>query len=85
MINWKVRLKSKTFWVSAVSALLVFIYALAGLFGFALPVAQEEIMNVVVLFLALLSAVGIVNDPTTPGVKDSERALHYTEPGGGGK
>nr|DAW33348.1 MAG TPA: holin [Caudoviricetes sp.] len=34
-------------------------------------------INVLFAFLVL---VGVVNDPTTAGLSDSERALTYTEP-----
>ena len=30
----------------------------------------------------VLTALGVVMDPTTEGVSDSERALSYEEPGG---
>ena len=30
--------------------------------------------------VAVLALVGVITDPTTEGISDSERALHYTEP-----
>ena len=81
-INWKVRLQSKTFLASVAAAALVFIYGLAQLLGLELPVAQEAVMNVVSMLLTLLATIGIITDPTTPGVEDSSRARRYSVPGG---
>ena len=36
MINWKVRLKNKVFWLSLIPALLLLAQVAAGLFGFTL-------------------------------------------------
>lgn len=82
-INWKIRAKSKTFWVSLVAATLTFVYALLGLFGVVAPVSQEQIMNLALCVLSILVSLGIVVDPTTKGINDSERAMGYDEPGGG--
>lgn len=84
-INWKVRAKSSTFWMGVVAAGLMFLYELAGLFGLALPFAQEELMRVVQMLLTFLATIGIITDPTTPGLEDSNRALGYLVPGGIGQ
>lgn len=81
-INWRVRIKSKPFLMAVVAALLVFVYELAQLLGLQLPVAQEAVLNIISLFLTFLVTIGIVTDPTTPGMADSERASLYTVPGG---
>lgn len=81
-INWRVRLKSKAFLTAVCAAGLVFLYELAQLLGFQVPVEQEAIMNVITLGLTLLATIGIINDPTTPGFVDSERARGYSVPGG---
>lgn len=36
MINWKVRLKNKLFWLAIIPALLLLAQVVAGLFGFTL-------------------------------------------------
>ncbi|MGZ7192289.1 phage holin, partial [Streptococcus pyogenes] len=41
------------------------------------PENWESIFTTV---MAILTVVGIINDPTTVGVKDSEQALTYYEP-----
>lgn len=81
-INWKVRIKSKTFWFAAVSALLLLIQAVAAIFGFDLDLSAtgDKILAALNALFVLLSALGIVTDPTTAGVSDSAQALTYTEP-----
>lgn len=73
MINWKVRIKQKWFWLAMFSLLTI----LAQQLGFAVPKEIEPIFNTV---LSLLVTIGIVQDPTTRGFEDSQRALSYTEP-----
>ncbi|MTV85784.1 phage holin, partial [Streptococcus pneumoniae] len=50
---------------------------LAQQLGFKLP---DNISDVANTALTLLVLIGVVSDPTTSGVSDSERALTYTEP-----
>ena len=82
MINWKLRLKSKTFWLSLVPAVLVFIQAVAVPFGYNWDFAglQTELIAIVNAAFVLLSILGIVVDPTTEGIADSDRAMGYDEP-----
>ena len=76
-INWKVRLKNKT-WLAAVLALVVtFVYDLLQQFGVVAPVEEGWVMNCITNLLTLLTALGVIIDPTTPGVQDSERAMTY--------
>lgn len=81
-INWKVRFKNKAFWVAIVPALLLLVKQVLAVFGVEIDVAGlsaqlESIIGTVFVILALL---GIVTDPTTSGVSDSEQALTYEEP-----
>lgn len=82
MINWKVRLKNKNFWLALIPALLLLIQAVAYVFGFALDLSElgDKILAVVNALFAVLSILGIVADPTTDGVADSKLALTYDEP-----
>lgn len=81
-MNWIVRLKNKNFWLSFIPTVLLLIQAVALVFGFELDFGDlgnqlKEIVNLVFILLALL---GVVTDPTTAGLGDSEQALTYTEP-----
>ena len=73
-INWKVRLRNKTFWLTLVP-LLVLLTQQIGLN--LVPENWESIFGTI---MAILTVVGIINDPTTAGIKDSAQALSYYEP-----
>ena len=81
-INWTVRLKSKTFWLTLVPALLLLVQVVAAVFGFELDLGDlgNKLLAVVNALFAVLSILGIVTDPTTAGVSDSAQAMTYTTP-----
>lgn len=81
-INWKVRIKNKNFWIAFIPALLLLVQVVASVFGFALDLGDlgNKLLAVVNAAFAVLSIVGIVTDPTTKGVSDSEQALTYDKP-----
>ena len=82
MINWKVRLASKTFWLALIPALLLLVQAIAAVFGFTLEVEgiAARLLDLVNAVFAVLVILGIVNDPTTAGLSDSQQAMSYTKP-----
>jgi len=80
-INWKIRLHSKTFWISMTSLLLVLANQVAAIFGVDISIYNEQITSLVETVLAILGLIGVVVDPTTRGLSDSERALSYEERG----
>lgn len=84
-INWKVRVKNKTFWLAAVPAVLLLIQVVAAVFGVEIKIDAlgDKLTAVVNALFALLTILGIVTDPTTAGVSDSDRAMTYTEPNKG--
>ncbi|MDV3053642.1 hypothetical protein NLV77_002600 [Staphylococcus ureilyticus] len=79
-INWKVRLKKKSFWVAIVSAIALFINNITGAFGLDYSESIEQGVSIVTSLLTLLAGLGIIVDPTTKGIKDSEKATEYTKP-----
>lgn len=80
-INWKVRLRNKT-WVASLLALIVtFVYNLLSSFEIVPAVSEEWVMGIISTVLTLLTALGVLIDPTTQGVQDSDRAMLYVEPG----
>lgn len=72
-INWKLRLQNKV----TLIALLGAIFLMSQQFGFEIPQNYQDGVNTFVYILVLL---GVVTDPTTAGLTDSERALEYYEP-----
>lgn len=79
-INWTVRFKNKVWLTSFVSFVVATLYQLLAMFDVAPIVTQGEVMQIVAAVLQLLSLLGVIVDPTTKGMGDSERALAYTEP-----
>jgi len=82
MINWKVRIKNKNFWLSFIPGVLLFIQVAASVFGFTLDFGElgNKLIEVVNAVFLLLSIMGVVNDPTTEGFGDSTQAMTYNEP-----
>lgn len=79
-INWKVRFKNAT-WLSMFISLIVgFVFNMLKLFGIVPVVTENAIMNIVSQVLTFLGLIGVLVDPTTAGIGDSERAMGYDEP-----
>lgn len=83
-INWTVRIKNKSFWLSLIPALLLLTQAGAAVFGYALDFGDlgNKLMAFVNSLFAVLALLGVVNDPTTQGIRDSAQALTYQRPKG---
>ena len=81
-MNWKVRIKNKTFWLTVIPAVLLLVQVVAAVFGYTLDFGDlgNKLLAVVNAVFALLAILGVVNDPTTAGVADSTQALTYLEP-----
>lgn len=81
-INWEVRIKNKNFWMSLIPAVLLLIQAVASVFGYKLEFGElgDKLLLVVNSVFAVLALLGIVNDPTTATLSDSDLALTYSEP-----
>ena len=81
-MNWKVRIKNKTFWLTVIPAVLLLIQVVAAVFGYTLDFGNlgNKLLAVVNAVFALLAILGVVNDPTTAGVADSTQALTYQAP-----
>ena len=81
-INWKVRIKNKVFWITIIPAILLFIQAVASVFGFNIDLGElgNKLLYVIETAFVILSILGIVTDQTTVGIGDSENALTYDTP-----
>ena len=82
MINWRVRLKNKTFWLALIPAVLLLIQVVAAVFGYTLELGAlgDKLLAVVNALFAVLAILGVVTDPTTAGVSDSVQAMTYERP-----
>ena len=81
-INWKVRIKNKAFWLALIPALALIATTVASVFGYTIDLNTlvGKIQAVSNAVFALLVILGIVVDPTTAGVGDSDRAMTYLKP-----
>ena len=79
-INWKVRFRNRVWLAGFIAAIVSFVFVLLEMFEVVPGVSENAIMNGVHALLTILTAMGVLVDPTTKGVGDSERALEYEEP-----
>lgn len=82
MINWRVRIKNRNFWIAFIPAVLLLIRVVLRIFDIEIDMTdiQVKLLDVVNAAFAVLAILGVVTDPTTAGIGDSARALTYTEP-----
>lgn len=76
-INVKARLKNKTFLISFSALVIAFVYQALSLFGVTPEISESEVVNVFSIVINILACVGVVIDPTTDGMNDSDRAMTY--------
>ena len=79
-INWEVRLKNKTFVVSMMATIVAFAYQMAGIIGWVPPVSEDLATQLIAAVINVLVAIGVIVDPTTKELSDSEQALAYKKP-----
>ena len=82
-INWKVRLKNPVFWLTVIPAVIALVYTVLGLLGVVPTISEDTLVNAVTAIISALTTIGVLIDPTTKGVGDSDRALTYEEPSDG--
>ena len=82
MINWKVRVRNKLFWLSVIPAVFLVVQMALAIFGISVDFAdlQGKILALVDAVFALLAVLGVTIDMTTHGIGDSERAMGYEKP-----
>ncbi len=79
-INWRVRFKNKTWLFMFLSLIIGFVYGILRLFDVYPPITENQIVNAVNQVLTFLGLVGVLVDPTTAGLGDSEWAMGYDVP-----
>lgn len=82
-INLKVRFKNPVFWLTVIPAVITLVYTVLGAVGVVPSLSEDVVVNIVTALISALTTVGVLVDPTTKGVGDSERAMNYTEPSDG--
>ena len=79
-LNWKVRFKNRIWLGSFLSLIISFVYSLLALFDVFPQVTENTVVQLLNQVLTFLGLVGVLVDPTTAGLGDSERALGYEVP-----
>ena len=81
-INWKVRLKNKNFWITLIPTVLLLVQPILALLGVEIDLGEigNALLAIVDGVFVLLAVLGIVTDPTTNGISDSEQAMTYDKP-----
>lgn len=90
MLNLKVRMKQKWFWITLVPLIFLFLEQIVGLvqtfqmYSFTEVLSngavEALIIELIGLAFTILALIGFPVDLTTDGYGDSVRALSYTEP-----
>ena len=64
------RFKNKTFVVTFLTMVAAFVYQLLGLFEITPAITQDQSTQFLLLIVNVLGALGVLLDPTTPGITD---------------
>lgn len=76
-INIKARLRNKTFVLSALALVISFVYGLLSMFDVVPSVGEKQLTEVLTIGVNILAFIGVLVDPTTKGINDSDRAMTY--------
>ncbi len=75
-MNISLRFQNKTTLVAIITTVIAFIYQCLGIFEVVPPISEEQTIQAIGVFVNLLVLLGVVVDPTTPGIEDSQIALN---------
>lgn len=79
-INWSLRFQNKITLTALVLQVIAIVYAILGMFNVVPAIGEDVITNIAYMIIELLVLLGVVVDPTTKGIQDSDRAQQYTKP-----
>ena len=79
-INWKLRFKNKYTLTALISTTALFVNQVLSAFGVDYSEQIKQVVDACLTLVTLLVALGIVIDPTTEGVNDSEYSHQKIEP-----
>lgn len=65
-IDWKARLRNKAFWVSLTSAIILLMQQMN------INIFPDNIKDIINTILVIATVLGIIIDPSTPGISDKE-------------
>lgn len=81
-INWKVRVRNKWFWLTAIPLVLLLVQQVLAIFGVAFDFdgIMQQLLAIVETCFLLLGLMGVAVDMTTQGYGDSDQAMTYIYP-----
>lgn len=80
-MNFKIRLKNKAFWVACIALIILILQYIQSMSGMDFNVSLiEKILNAILLCAITM---GILLDPTTPSMSDSDLVMNKNEKDGG--
>jgi phi LC3 family holin len=79
-INILVRLRNKTFLIMFIPATLSLLYQFLAMICFVPEIEEKSLLSLLMQLIELLALLGIIVDPTTKGISDSDRAMSYKNP-----
>lgn len=79
-LNWKVRFKNKVWLATFIGLIVSFVFNILKIFDIFPSFTENDVMTVVSQVLTFLGLIGVIVDPTTAGIGDSDRAMTYVEP-----
>lgn len=79
-INWKLRFKNPITLISLLTLLVELVYQIFAVFGIVPSISEHQVVQIGTVVINFLATLGILTDPTTKGLSDSERAMGYEEP-----
>lgn len=74
-INWKLRLKNKVTLIALITLIVNFIYSFLAEIGITPKIDSGTVLQFADYVIKLLAILGVIVDPTTEGIKDSDLAL----------
>lgn len=74
-INWKLRLKNKVTLIALITLTVNFVYSFLAEVGITPKIDSGTILQFADYVIKLLAILGVIVDPTTEGIDDSELAL----------
>lgn len=79
-MNWILRLKNKATLTAIIAGLVAFVYQVLGWVGIMPQISADDIVNAAGTLINLLVLIGVVVDPTTDGITDTETVMEYSAP-----
>lgn len=79
-INWKVRFQNKGTLAALVLGAIALVYSVLDAFGITPPVKESGMVEIAGAVINALVLAGVVIDPTTEGINDSDEAMAYSCP-----